>query len=79
MNHTYGEIGTRDEEGRRTFGAPGDVCMGCSVPERGLWVPVSFCAAALDDYYRHTPWADREWDERVDRVWRGMRAYRMAP
>lgn len=35
------------------FGASGEVCWGCSDPEFGRWVPVSFCPEAvkhIDDF-----------------------------
>jgi hypothetical protein len=25
---------------------PGEVCLGCSDPQSGIWVPVSFCPQA---------------------------------
>lgn len=41
--HGSTQIGTRDDTGRRTNQTPGDVCVECSDPETGRWVPVSFC------------------------------------
>lgn len=74
--HEWVQIGDRDAEGYRTFTTPGDVCAGCSDPERGVWVPVSSCPAALDDYYSNSV-HDREFDEYVDARWReSMRARR---
>ncbi len=77
--HRAVQIGTRDKEGFRTHCTPGDICLACSNWETGLMVPVSQCPLALDDYYEHTPWADREWDERADAAYRHTRAYRMVP
>jgi len=48
--HIPGEIGTHDSEGWRTFQIPGDVCLGCSNPRTGLWVPVNMCPIALTKY-----------------------------
>jgi hypothetical protein len=76
--HRWGQIGTRDAEGYRTFCTPGDVCEACSNWETGLMVPVSQCPLALDDYYRENSFADREFDERSDAAFRYMRAYRLA-
>lgn len=45
--HVPYQIGTRDDEGWRTHAIPGDVCLGCSNPCAGRWVPVSQCPAAL--------------------------------
>lgn len=78
MKHEAIQIGDRDAEGYRTFATPGDVCSECSSPDTGLWVPVSFCPAALANYYDVTPWADRDFDEHADRAFRHMRAYRLA-
>lgn len=47
IEHYPVQIGTRDAEGYRTFGTPGDVCSACSDPEAGRWVPVSQCPTAL--------------------------------
>jgi hypothetical protein len=77
MTHRAVQIGTHDSEGRRTFSTPGDVCDTCSDFERGLLVPVTECPKSLTDYYRVTPWADREFDEHTDRAHRQTRAYRM--
>lgn len=78
IKHEAVQIGTLDKNGYRSFQTPGDVCAACSDWEGGRMVPVAWCPEALDDYYAHTPWADREFDERVDRVFREMRAYRIA-
>jgi hypothetical protein len=45
--HVPWQVGTRDAEGWRTFQTPGDVCLGCSDPEAGRWVPVIDCDVAL--------------------------------
>jgi hypothetical protein len=37
-----------------TWSAVGDVCIACSDPDAGIWVPVSFCPEAkadADKYY----------------------------
>lgn len=47
VEHVPGQIGTHDAEGWRTFQIPGDVCLGCSDPNSGHWVPVSQCEIAL--------------------------------
>jgi hypothetical protein len=43
VTHTSTFIGTHDDEGQRTFAPPGEVCVECSDPAEGRWVPVSFC------------------------------------
>ena len=78
MSHRAVQIGHRDQDGYRTHTTPGDVCEECTDWETGLMVPVSQCPVALDDYYATTPWANREFDERMDRAFREMRAYRIA-
>jgi hypothetical protein len=50
--HRPHQIGTHDGEGYRTHTIPGDVCLDCSDPAAGRWVPISQCPralAALDD------------------------------
>jgi hypothetical protein len=46
QEHRVGWIGDRDAEGNRTFGGIGEVCLGCSDPVAGRWVPRSFCSVA---------------------------------
>lgn len=48
--HVPGQIGTHDREGWRTHQIPGDVCLGCSNPRAGHWVPVTECETALAVY-----------------------------
>lgn len=45
--HVPVQIGTHDPEGHRTHTIPGDVCLGCSEPSVGRWVPVSQCPRAM--------------------------------
>lgn len=45
--HQWMQIGTTDSEGFRTHTTPGDVCVECSAPSIGKWVPVSQCKAAM--------------------------------
>lgn len=45
--HVPSQIGTHDAEGFRTHMTPGDVCLGCSDPASGRWVPVSQCPQAM--------------------------------
>ena len=47
VRHVPIQIGTHDAEGYRTHAVPADVCLGCSDPSAGRWVPVSQCASAL--------------------------------
>jgi len=49
-DHTPGQIGQYDKDGYRTFTMPGDICLGCSDSETGVWVSVLDCAAALAIY-----------------------------
>jgi len=46
-DHRPHQIGTHDAEGFRTHSIPGDVCLGCSDPGAGRWVPISQCPRAL--------------------------------
>lgn len=63
--HVWRRIGTHDAEGWRTFQRPGDVCLGCSDPEAGHWVPISECRPAMLDYQRTYPlrWVRRNEDK----------------
>jgi hypothetical protein len=54
--HVPVQIGTRDEEGHRTFDVPGDVCEGCSDPDAGRWVPVNQCPIAWPRFKAENPW-----------------------
>lgn len=45
--HRPFQIGTHDGEGFRTHTIPGDVCLDCSTPRMGHWVPISQCSQAL--------------------------------
>jgi hypothetical protein len=45
--HRPAQIGRYDADGHRTFAPPGEVCVGCSNPTGGRWVPVSDCPIAL--------------------------------
>lgn len=72
--HVPGTIGDRDREGWRTFQTPGDVCLGCSDPAAGRWVPVTQCETALaiyelqqDEFERGQEAALRYLTERGDR------------
>lgn len=47
LRHSPIQIGTHDAEGYRTHAIPGDVCLDCSSPVAGRWVPVSQCPQAL--------------------------------
>lgn len=47
--HVPYQIGTHDREGWRTREVPSDVCLGCSDPCAGRWVPVNDCPDAYDD------------------------------
>lgn len=44
--HIPVQIGRYDADGYRSFQTPGDVCIGCSDPDTGVWVPVSECELA---------------------------------
>lgn len=56
--HVPTQIGTHDAEGHRTHTIPGDVCLGCSDPASGRWVPISQCPKAMAalDATEQEPW-----------------------
>lgn len=58
--HVPAQVGAYDRDGRRTFQTPGDVCLGCSDPDQGLWVPVSACAEARANLDALERWLDDE-------------------
>lgn len=61
IDHLPVQIGTHNEDGSRTFSPPGEVCLGCSDPDAGRWVPVNQCPVAMAQVERDGGLVPRWW------------------
>jgi len=56
--HIPAQIGRYDRDSYRTYQTPGDVCIGCSSPDAGIWVPVNECVIAWERFTEETEWIE---------------------